>query len=98
MAQSIRGIPWYHEADYNGLLEMFEDRKLLLPTFQQWLQATESLLKYLEGEGMTIEKVYITPENFLPWCHERGLRLNNHSRDQFVEFIIASRNMNTGSE
>ena len=88
------GIAWYHEADYNGLREMFADGNLLASTFKQWLKITESLLEFLESQGVIVEKVYITPEDFPVWCKSRGLRLNNRSRVEFVKSVLA-KNKNT---
>ncbi len=87
-------IAWFHEADYNGLREMFEDGKRLPLSFQQWLEVSEGLLEFLKEQGVLIEKVYVTPENFPIWCRERGLNLNSRSRIEFVKFVLASRNKN----
>lgn len=92
------GLPWYHEADYNGLQDMFEDGKLLPLSFHHWLENAQGLLEFLESQGVTIEKVYITPEDFPAWCGERDLRLNNRGRIEFVKFVLASSDKDTAEK
>ena len=89
--QKTYGFPWYHEADYNALREMFDDGPRLSATYEQWLEIAEGLYEHLKESGVLLEKVYITPEKFPVWCRERGLRLNNTNRKKFISFVIASK-------
>jgi len=95
MIPSTIGIAWYHEADYNGLREMFEDGRLLASTYQEWLEISDGLVEFLESQGVVVEKVYITPENFPIWCGDHELRLNNKARGKFVASVVNAVNKNT---
>jgi len=85
------GIPWYHEADYNGLREMFEDGQKLPLAYSEWFQPANSLFEFLKSAGVAVYKVYITPEEFPDWCVAHKHRLDRHARKVFVgEFVTKS--------
>jgi len=74
---------------------MFEDGQKLAGSFQEWLEVTEGLVEFLESQGVIVQKVYITPENFPAWCRENGCRLNNQGRGKFVASIVNPVDKNT---
>ena len=74
---------------------MFEDGQKLAGSFQEWLEVTEGLVEFLESQGVIVQKVYITPENFPAWCRENGCRLNNQGRGMFVASIVNPVDKNT---
>ena len=94
MKVSAVGIPWYHEADYNGLREIFEDGNKLAATYHGWLESANGVYEHIKSEGMIVEKVYITLQDFPAWCAARNLRLNAHARNEFAGEFVARKHGN----
>lgn len=87
------GMPWYHEADYARLREMFEDGQNLQATYREWLKAANLSFQNLKTFAVAVEKVYITPDEFSAWCAARGKHLNAAARMEFVNEAVAAKHI-----
>lgn len=85
------GMPWYREADYACLREMFEDGEKLEATYREWLKAANLSFRNLKTFGVPVEKVYVTPDEFSAWCAARGKHLNSTARMEFVNEAVAAK-------
>lgn len=89
MKISAVGIPWYSEADYNDLRELFEDGDKLPITYKEWLQAANGILETIKGSGAIPVKAHLAPEEFSAWCAARHLHINAHARMEFANEVAA---------
>ena len=91
------GLAWYHEDDYERLLQLFVDRDRLHQSHKQWLEAATHGLEELQSQGYIVEKVYITPDEFTAWCSSKGMPPNAKARTSYVNEIVGRMFMRSGN-
>ncbi len=77
---TLQAVVWYKKEDWDTLMELFPDRHLLPPTYEDWLTRAEEMVKKVEGSGDVVMKVFIDPETFPAWCTEQGREMNSEAR------------------
>ncbi len=80
----LQAMVWYREEDYERLLEIFDDRDQLPPTFQNWLARAEEKKAEVEAAGDQVIKVFIDPETFPKWCEEKKLPKDANARSELA--------------
>lgn len=80
----MTGIAWYHESDYDSLRNRFEDKNILPETYAEWLLKANELLTNLKINRIEAVKVYLTPDEFLPWCEEKKYKLDSKARAEYA--------------
>ncbi len=81
---AIQAMVWYREEDWNALLELFTDSKLLPSSYQEWLQRAEEMKGTVEKGGDLVIKVFIDPETFPAWCREKGKEMDGNARTELA--------------
>ncbi len=91
MSQEMKvvGMAWYKPEHYDEVQRLSADGVMVIPTYQQWLDAAQELFNKIEREGHTVEKVYIEPDTFPSWCEERGLVMDSQARARFADEFVA---------
>jgi hypothetical protein len=87
------GIAWYRKEDYQRLLELFEDGQKLPATYEQWLQAANGLFERLKSQGVSVQRVYLYPNDFAAWCRSRGLNINADARMKYAAAFVAGKHL-----
>jgi hypothetical protein len=83
--QSILAFTWYHEHDYDKLLEVSRNPEGLEENYQQWLVgARRAFLKY-KDMGFDPTRVYLDVEEYVSWCELRDRPVSQKSREMFKE-------------
>lgn len=83
--ESILAFTWYHEHDYDRLLEASRDQEGLKASYQEWLvDARRAFLKY-KDMGFEPTRVYLDVEEYVSWCELRDRPVNQKSREMFKE-------------
>lgn len=80
----IQAMVWYKEEHYLPLLEIFDDRELLPPTYAAWLSRAEEKKSEVEANGDQVIKVFIDPETFVEWCTQKNLPKDANSRAELA--------------
>lgn len=83
--ESILAFTWYHEADYEKLLDVTQSQEGLKETYKAWLaDARRAFLKY-KHMGFEPTRVYLDVEEYVAWCDRRDRPVNLKSREMFKE-------------
>ncbi|PHR25257.1 MAG: hypothetical protein COA36_14300 [Desulfotalea sp.] len=88
----LRALVWYKEEDYETLLTIFDDVKLLPRTFADWFARAEEKRIELETAGDQVIKVFIDPETFPEWCASKNLPKDAKSRSQLALEVVQANN------
>lgn len=82
---NILAFTWYHEHDYDKLLEVTDNPEGLAPCYEDWLLgARQALVKYKQL-GFRPQRVYVDVDEYLAWCDRRDRRVDGQSREMFKE-------------
>lgn len=76
--------PWYRREDYALMREIMEDRDTLPLNFDEWEKEAESQRATKKQEGVNLEPVFVSPEEFLAFCNERHISCNSANCAQFA--------------
>src|ERR1700681_1160727 len=85
------GAYWIKEEDYPALLDIFDDRHKLPPTWNEWLKRAEEMEHGLKAYGPVVLRVPIDPKTFQDWCAANGTRPGSEGRKKFVAAAVHER-------
>ncbi len=85
----IIGIPWCREENYPTFVAIFEDRKDLPATWEEFAKAAQETEDHWKAQGSSTVRVYIDPHTFPAWCQSKGCRIDSKARNKFA-FEIAN--------
>jgi hypothetical protein len=69
--------PWYRREDYALMREIMEDRDTLPLNFDEWEKEAESQRAAKKQEGVNLEPVFVSPDEFLAFCNEKHIPCNS---------------------
>ncbi len=82
---NILAFTWYHEHDYEKLLEVSRNMHGLEACYQDWLVGARRAFVQYKQMGFEPHRVYIDVDEYLAWCDRRDRPVNSHSREMFKE-------------
>lgn len=83
--ERILAFTWYHEEDYQQLLDVSQEQEGLKENYKEWLaDARRAFLKY-KRLGFEPTRVYLDVEEYVSWCDRRERPVNHKSREMFKE-------------
>ena len=92
MPIEVVGLAWYRKEDYERLMAMFKDREKLPDTYEDWLAKAQNVILTLSASGLLrVEKSYIDPETFPPWCVKRGLEMDASARTRYAAELVQAK-------
>jgi hypothetical protein len=87
---TVIGVTWYTEAEWARVKATAADPDRFEATFAEWeAMATESLLSLMRG-GITLEKVFVSAEEFEAWRKASSKDNDASSRAEFVSERLRS--------
>ena len=89
-------IAWYKPNQWQRLREIAEDRDELEATHEEWEILAEKALKDFAAKGLPVTKITVDTEELLPWCNERGLKVNGKSRSQYAAWLLQEKDKRNG--
>jgi hypothetical protein len=89
MTDVVVSIPWYRRRDYPRLLEIMDDAGNLPVTYDAWHTTAERGERELKAAGSVVVRAPITPDEFVIWCRELGLKPGADARTHFAGFFAS---------
>src|SRR4051812_34686405 len=85
------GAYWIKEEDYPALLQLFDDRDKMPPSWKEWLKMAEEMEQGLKAYGHVVLRVYIDPTTFPEWCAAHGTSPGSAGRRTFIAAAVTER-------
>ena len=85
------GAYWIKEEDYPALLQLFDDRDKMPPSWKEWLKMAEEMEQGLKAYGHVVMRVPIDPNTFPDWCAAHGTSPGREGRKKFVAEAVKER-------
>jgi hypothetical protein len=82
--QRPAAIPWYAEEDFPAIQAVMTDEDIDFPSWSDWLRAAEELEAVLHQQGRQVVRIFIEPQAFADFCHERGVLPDAGARSLYV--------------
>jgi hypothetical protein len=95
MAKNNRNIAlaWYHQDQWQLLLDYSTDSDKLEHTHQEWLEHAEEKVNDMDTDGINVIKVGINIEEMKKWCERHKKPIDGHTRSEYAVFL-AQNNLN----
>ena len=90
----IIGMAWYHENQWSRLIA---SDPTMLTTYAEWLAGAEEDIENWKQRGVTVHKVYVDIDHLIAWAAKNSLPINNRTRCDFCNYILAARHGFTGN-
>ena len=87
----ITGIAWYSPAQWADLRRVASDPEVIESTYEEWLAVIRRTVPDLIRTGMTLVKVPVDVFELVRWCEERGSRIDQDARAQYVVEALQQR-------
>jgi hypothetical protein len=87
----VVGIPWFLQPDYEQTLAMMLDSASLPDSYQEWLEAAETLERQIRAGGRSATRAIIDPFEFSIWCRDMSTKPDATAREQFAAWVVAHR-------
>jgi hypothetical protein len=81
---SVVGIGWYKENQWELLLKHAVDKADLEPTYADWLEGITEGIDNLSKTGLKVEKIPLDVKKMIKWCKERGYEFDGESRSVYI--------------
>ena len=79
-----RFAPWYRREDYALIREIMEDGETFPLNFDEWEKNAESERAAAKREAVSIIPVFLDPNEFFSFCHEKKISPNSATRAAFA--------------
>ena len=86
MNASVQGIaiPFFNEREWSEARAQMDDRDTFHDSYADYLQKVEAKEAQLRRDGLAVMRVHIRLEEFVPWCHAAGCKVDANARAQFA--------------
>jgi hypothetical protein len=85
------GVFWIDEADYDAVLDVFDDPDTFPPAWPQWRKMAEEMEKGLKAYGHPVMRVRIDPKTFPIWCAAHGVTPGRQGRKALIAAAVKER-------
>lgn len=84
------GIAWYKQEEWSRLKNEFDDSEKMHETWNEWRQATEGGLEYLERRNKIMYPIVLEADHIKKYCQKHNLPNISRTRVRMVNEILAS--------
>jgi hypothetical protein len=85
------GVYWIEEADYAAAREIFDDGKMMPPSWAEWRKMAIEMETGLKAYGHPVMRVRIDPATFVGWCVAHATTPGRAGRKLFIAEAVTER-------
>ena len=83
-SQTVIGLAWYREEEWDRLKAVAADPNHLEDTWSDWRRVVSKGLEELVAEGHLFERVDVAVDELVAWCRNQGRPVDASARADFA--------------